>query len=327
MVAYGTGAPELVISLQALVRGETDITVGNVIGSNLFNILPTLGLAALITPLIVHAQLVRLDVPLLIIVTGIFWLFSADLTLDRYESLFFVLALVTYSAWVVWKSRQETTAVQKEYADEFEAVIEKPSKWWHHLGYLLVGLGMLVGGAQLFLDHAVAIAEMFEISPLIIGLTLVAGGTSLPELATTVMAAYRGERDIAVGNAIGSSLFNVLGVLGISGLVAPGGLPVSLEARDFDIPIMFAVSVACLPVFFIRPRIARWQGAVFFAYYVAYIADLILEAVHSEHTRTFESVMMYFFIPLTGMAIAVGVIRRLLYRSKEETDADSGQPS
>lgn len=324
VVAYGTGAPELVISLQALLQGETDITVGNVIGSNLFNILPTLGIAALITPLVVHAQLVRLDVPLLILASGLFWWFASDLSLGFYESCFLTFLLVVYSVWVVLKSRRETRMVQREYEEEYgDDLVQEGGVWWHQLIRLALGLALLVGGAKLFLDHAVHLANLFKISPLVIGLTLVAGGTSLPELATTVMAAFRGERDIAVGNAIGSSLFNILGVLGISGILAQEGLPVSRPALDFDIPVMFAVAVACLPLFFIRPMIARWQGAIFLSYYVAYTVYLVMDGLHLSVTRTYEGIMLYFFIPLTGMAIMVGVARKLMVCMKGQ---DSGSP-
>lgn len=314
VVAYGTGAPELAISLQALLQGQSDITVGNVIGSNLFNILATLGLAAVITPLVVHVQLIRLEVPLLIFCSGLFWFFARNGSIDFAEGSLFVFGLVVYSIWVVLKSRRESARARREFEEEFgEELQGGGAPWWQQLLWLIAGLVLLVGGSQLFLDHAVGVAQIFGLSPLVIGLTLVAGGTSLPELATTVLAAFRGERDIAVGNAVGSSLFNILGVLGISAMVAPAGIPVSQDALDFDLPILFAVAVACLPIFFIQPRLARWQGAVFLAYYIAYTTYLVLEAVHSELVKTFEVAMLYFFMPLTVMAIGVGLTRRVLY--------------
>jgi cation:H+ antiporter len=174
---------------------------------------------------------------------------------------------------------------------------------------------MLVSGAQWLVEGAVAIARLLGVSELIIGLTIVAVGTSLPELATSVVAAIRRERDIAVGNAIGSNIFNILSVLGLTALVAPNGVAVSPAALNFDLPVMIAVAVACLPVFFNSYRIERWEGVMFLGYYVAYTAYLALAATEHEALPLFSSVMLWFVIPLTAVTLLVVTVRTLRARA------------
>lgn len=325
VVAYGTGAPELVVSLQALMNGQTDITIGNVIGSNIFNILVTLGLAALIVPLTVSHQLIRFDVPLLVLLSGLVAVFSWNGNIGFWEGSFFTASLVAYTFWAVYKSRKATQAVQLEYAAEFGAPAKKTLvNLIFQVVLIVAGLGLLLLGARMFLDSAVAIAKSFGMSDLVIGLTLVAAGTSLPEVATSIMAAIRGERDIAVGNAIGSSLFNIMGVLGISGMLANGGLPVSPEALHFDIPVMIAVAFACLPIFFIGHRIERWEGGVFFAYYIAYTVYMVLVATESSLTRNFSIIMLGFVVPLTVITILIALFRQV-FRATATVKLDANQ--
>jgi len=324
VVAYGTGAPELVVSLQALANGQGDITIGNVIGSNIYNILITLGFAAMITPLVVSQQLIRFDVPLLIILSVMFGVFSLDGRIEFGEAVVFASSLAVYTFWAIYKSRREQKKIEKQYEAEFGVAV-KPSigNIAFELFLVALGLGLLLYGAQMFLDNAVILARQFGMSELMIGLTLVAAGTSLPELATTVTAALRGDRDIAVGNAIGSSLFNIMGVLGISGMVAQNGLPVSSDALIFDIPVLIAVSVACLPVFFIGHKIERWEGAVFVGYYVAYTTYMVLEATDSTVTRTFSVIMLGFVIPLTVITCLIGLYRTIFLTPKVSVTVES----
>ncbi len=282
VVAFGTSAPELVVSLRSAFAGQGEIAIGNVIGSNIFNILVILGLSAVIVPLRVDRQLIRLDVPLMIAISIAVYGMSLDGTVDRLEGGLLAAGLVAYTVWSIRKSRQENNPqVIGEYASEFsETVPSTPGRTLLHLGMLAAGLAMLVVGADLFVGAAVTLARQWGFSELVIGLTLVAAGTSLPEVATSVVAALKGERDIAVGNVVGSNLFNMMCVLGFTGLLAPGGIPVGSEAITQDLPVMVLVALACLPVFFISHTIERWEGLALLAFYGLYTTALVCEAQH-----------------------------------------------
>jgi cation:H+ antiporter len=281
VVAFGTSAPELVVSLRSAFTGQPEIALGNVVGSNVFNVLVILGLSALIVPLRVDQQLVRLDVPLMIAASIAVYLMSLDGGIGRLDGALLTAGLVAYTTWSIRKSRQENNpAVLAEYEQEFAPPAAGGLSLLVQLGLVAAGLGMMILGSGLFVDSAVSIARGWGFSELVIGLTLVAAGTSLPEVATSLVAAFKGERDIAVGNVVGSNLFNLMCVLGVTGLAAPGGIPVDAEAIQQDIPVMVLVALACLPVFLIGHAIERWEGLVLLAFYVLYTAALICEAQH-----------------------------------------------
>ena len=177
-----------------------------------------------------------------------------------------------------------------------------------------------MSGSHFLVESAVTIARAFGVSELIIGLTIVAAGTSMPEAATSVVAAMRGERDIAVGNAVGSNIFNILCVLGLSAAVAPSGIPVAREALAFDVPVMIGVAVACLPVFFAGYRISRANGAAFLAFYAAYLAYLILTATRHQALGTYQAALTWFVLPITTVTLAFIGLRALAARkSARET--------
>lgn len=310
VVAFGTSSPELAISLQSTFQGQADIAVGNVVGSNLFNILVIVGLSALITPLVVHQQLVRLDVPLLIGVSLLTWWMAADGVIARWEGGLLFAGLVVYLVFLVWQSRRESQEVRDEYAQEYgDGRARDWRLWLVNLGLVAVGLVLLVVGADWLVEGAVALARTFGLSELIIGLTIIAAGTSLPEVATSVLAAIRGERDIAVGNAVGSCIFNIMAVLALTSIVAPGGVNVAAAAINFDIPVMTAVAIAALPIFFTGNLIARWEGAVFLAYYVAYTVYLLLDASGHDALPRYSVIMLEFVLPLTVLTFAILVVR------------------
>jgi len=280
VVAFGTSAPELVVSVRSALTGQPEIALGNVVGSNIFNVLVILGLSSLIVPLRVDQQLVRLDVPLLIATSLATYAMCLDGRLGGFEAVGLVAALVVYTVWLVRKSRREqSAAVVGEYSAEFAE--QTPSTAGRLVLFAVAvaaGLGMLVVGADLFVAAAIEIARGWGLSELVIGLTLVAAGTSMPEVATSLVAAFKGERDIAVGNVVGSNIFNLMGVLGLSGLVSGGGLPVGPEMISQDLPVMVLVAVACLPVFLIGHAIERWEGFVLLVFYCLYTAALVCEA-------------------------------------------------
>lgn len=314
VVAFGTSAPELAVSVRAAWGGNPDIAFGNVVGSNICNVLLLLGFSALIAPLVVAQQLVRLDVPIMIGVSLVLYGLALDGHIGRWDGLLLFGGMLVYTTFAVIKGRQEQqAAVTEEYQQAFGGGgAPRPSgaaAMMRSLALIIIGLGMLVLGAHWLVDGAVRVAQWLGVSELIIGLSIVAVGTSLPEIATSIIATLRGERDIAVGNVVGSNLFNILAVLGLASVVSPDGVAVAAAALRFDLPVMIGAAIACLPIFFTGNRIARWEGALFFAYYLAYLTYLILGAMRHPVLPTFNLALLGFVLPLTVVTLAVSVWR------------------
>ncbi len=318
VVAFGTSAPELGVSLQAAVSGNADVAVGNVVGSNIINVLLILGAAALVTPLIVSSQLVRLDVPLMIAASVAVWGFASDGQIERWEGVVMFTALVIYIVFCIRKSRGEAKQVQDEFASEYAKTENGTINLLMQVGLIVVGLVLLGIGSKLLVDGAVSIATRLGVSELVIGLTIVAAGTSLPEVVTSVVASFRGERDIAVGNVVGSNLFNILCVLGLTSVVSPEGIAVSSTAIAFDIPVMVAVAVICLPIFITGGVIRRWEGGLFLVYYVAYTTFLVLAATQSSLAQWFTMVIAYVVVPVTALVLAAS-----FYQSWRDSSASA----
>lgn len=316
VVAFGTSAPELAVSVSSAAAGDADIGVGNVVGSNVFNILLILGLAATIGPLVVSQQIVRIEVPLMIAVSLVFYLFAANGNVSTLEGCALVAGIVIYTVWAVRRSRRETREVQAEYEAEFSKGESSGRGILIDIALVVGGLAMLVLGSNWFVDGAVELAETLGVSELVIGLTVVAFGTSMPEIATSVMASIRGERDIAVGNVIGSNLFNLLMVMGVTSIVADGGIAVADAALRFDIPVMIAVAIACLPVFWRGYVIARWEGILFLLYCAAYVTYLLLDSTNHAAEGAFAVAMLGFVLPLT--IITFGILAYRTWRSGNE---------
>ena len=271
VVAFGTSAPELAVSVRGSLSGQADVAVGNIVGSNVMNVLLILGVAAAITPLRVRHQLIRFDVPLMIAASFAVWLLSLGGGISRLEGLLLVGGLAAYLGTTFWAARRDKRAAAA-LAEEVDA--DPPASLGAAAlsGVLAVaGLVMLVVGANWLVGGAVVFAAWLGVSELIIGLTVVAIGTSLPELATSVIASLRGERDMAVGNVVGSNLFNLLCVLGLTAVLPPAGVPVNSVAVAVDLPIMCAVAVVCLPIFFTGGSIRRWEGFVLLGFFVLYM--------------------------------------------------------
>jgi cation:H+ antiporter len=299
VVAFGTSAPELAVSVGSALQGQADLAIGNVAGSNIFNVLAVLGLSALFAPLVVERQLVRLDVPIMIGASLLVWALCTGGAITRAEGGLLAALLLVYIGWTVWQARREGVPP----GDDDDAVTPNLLR---DISLVLVGLAMLVGGAQLLVQAAVNIAQQLGVSELVIGLTIIAAGTSLPELATSLLASLRGERAIAVGNIVGSNIFNLFGVLGFTALVSPEGLAVAKAAMAVDIPIMVAAAVACFPIFFTR-LVSRHEGATFTLLYVAYTAYLILDARSHHLEDEFTAVLIYGALPATALVIAIAV--------------------
>jgi cation:H+ antiporter len=318
VVAFGTSAPELAVSVRSSLGGQVDIALGNVVGSNIFNVLFILGLSALAAPLVVAPQLIRQEVPLMIGASLLVFGAASDGGIGRADGALLFGLLAAYTVFLIRQSRKESRETQAEYAQEFAAPGSQAwdRHWVVQLALIGGGLALLVLGANWLVDAAVSFARALGLSEMVIGLTIVSAGTSMPEVATSLVATLRGERDIAVGNVIGSNVFNLLGVLGLSSLAAPQALPVAPAMLSFDLPVMIGVALACLPIFFTGHLIARWEGALFLAYYAAYMAYLLLAARQHDLLDTYGAAMTTAVLPLTAVTLAVFAARHWRAQSR-----------
>ncbi|MDX1973778.1 MAG: calcium/sodium antiporter [Candidatus Sumerlaeia bacterium] len=280
IVAYGTSSPEMAVSVKAALVGQADIALGNVVGSNIFNILFILGVSALIVPLTISRQILRIELAIMIGTAILCMLLALDGNISRIDGVIFFVGIVIYTLFQVILARrdrnqEEITSVE---GIDLKKLTPNAKGYAIDLAMIAVGLVVLVYGARMMVDAAVEIALALGISELVIGLTIIAAGTSMPEVATSIMASIKGERDIAVGNVVGSNIFNILAVLGVSAAVSPEGVNVAVSALKFDIPAMILVSALCFPIFFTGKQINRAEGAFFLALYVVYTILLILLA-------------------------------------------------
>lgn len=334
VVSFATSAPELTVTLNASLSGTPGLAVGNVVGSNIANILLVLGMAAAVTPLIVTKGVVKRDVPVMIGFTLVLLLVAADATVSSPEGALLLAMVAIYVVVAVWQARRtgEPESTEPESAASGEPQSASPHtdnapavdtvpvvqrSTTMNLLLIAVGVALLVVGSQALVAAATSIATALGISDLVIGLTVVALGTSLPELAASIIAVLRGERDIAIGNIVGSNIFNIGLVLGMAAFVTPGGLPVPEAAVAFDIPVLLAVSFALLPVVFTGLAIGRAEGFVLLGYYVAYTGYVLLDANDHDALPRYSNVMAWFVIPITAMTLAVMVtfeLRRIYQR-------------
>lgn len=304
VVAYATSAPELAVSVQASLAGQAGVATGNIVGSNIANILLILGLSALAAPLAVHQQVVRLDVPLMLLVSVAVLLMSRNGLVSTLEGVGLVIGALVFTVFVIRKSRRETREIVAEYEQEFgvpEAERRGAKRIMRDVLLIIIGLVMLLVGARMLVRAATTTAAALGVSEVVIGLTIVAVGTSLPELATSLVASIRGERDIAVGNIVGSNLFNLLFVLGSAAVVVPLGIPVDPVVASTDIPLMIGASLLCLPIF-AGYVVARWEGFLFLLLYAAYVTFVLLRATSHPWLGTYSQFMLAFGLPLTALA-------------------------
>lgn len=267
IIAFGTSAPEIAVTMQSAYQGEDDLAIANVVGSCIMNILVVLGVAALARPLRVSRNVIRTDAPAMLFFTALFMLFAVDnQTIDRWEGVLFVAALAVYVLFTYAESRRQPPAIEDEYEQDPR---QSGKSRIANSVMVLIGIVALVKGADLIVAGAVGVAEMIGVSTRIIGLTIVALGTSLPELATCVVAARRGQPDIAIGNIIGSNVFNILAVIGITSATFP--LDVSRETLFFDAPVMLAAAVIVIPILRTGRMISRREGVLLLGLYGAYL--------------------------------------------------------
>jgi len=334
VVAFATSAPELAVSLDAVLAGEPDLAVGNVIGSNIANILLVLGVSALIAPLVVTAQVVRIDLPFMVVLTIALYLLARDGSIAGADGPALLLALLGYLVLAVVlgrrsarasRSRGESPAASLQ-PDALDGVSNAPPApepkgasrqgqdrgWRLFLDVVLVlaGVGLLVVGAGQLVDGATRIAEALGVSGLVIGLTVVAVGTSMPELATSIVAVRRNQRDLALGNVVGSNIFNIGLVLGLPATVtaASGGIPVPAAALALDLPVAIAAAIALLPVALSRRGMPRWKGGAFVVLYATYLTVVVLTATEHAALSRVTWVAMTFVVPLIALALVAPVV-------------------
>ena len=312
VVSAATSAPEFAVSVGAVLRDEPGLAVGNAVGSNIINVLLILGLSALVVPLAVKRRLIRFDLPLMVVLSVLLLLVSLDGRISAVDGLILFFGVLVHTIMSVVISRRDAkTAVNAREGTGDSATVDPADEEGAALGasvsrslfFVLLGVALLVAGATLLVEGAVNIATTLGVSSLVVGLTVVAVGTSLPELATSIIAVRRGERDLAVGNVVGSNIINIGVVLGLTALISLEGIPVSGAAVAFDIPVMLAAAVALLPIAFTGFAVARWEGGLFVVLYAAYTGYLVLAATAHDALEGFTVAMAWFVLPLIALTL------------------------
>lgn len=278
VVAFGTSTPELAVSLDAALKGNADIAIANVVGSNIFNVLFILGVSAMISPLIVHSQMIRREIPIMIGVSGLIYLMALNGVVGRFEGLILFLGIIGYTTWLVIEAKKNKKENQEIKAESELEYKEKPSSSKSLISailFVIVGLAVIMFGAEWLVSGAVQLAKSLGVSDTVIGLTIVAAGTSLPEVVASIMATIKGERDIAVGNVVGSGIYNILAILGLASVVVPSGLNVSESLLKYDFPIMILSALMCFVFFKTGGQLSRREGVFFLLSYVAYTAFIV----------------------------------------------------
>ncbi len=319
IVAAGTSAPELAVVGQAIAADDTELAVGSIIGSNIANVLLVLGVASLLGTIHVTSRVVRIDIPVMIAASTLFLLFALDGTLGRVDGIILFGGLVLFVTWTLRATRRRPERPDPEVSNEAapsEAADDRSSGSIARVVVeLIAGIAVLAVAARFVVSGAEEIARSLGVPELIVGLTIVALGTSAPEIVTTLVAAFQGRRDLAVGNAVGSNIFNILLVLGAAGMLAPSGIAVSDDALQLDLPILLAAAVACLPIVAWDYTLNRWEGAVFVAYYLAYLTFLVLDATGHRAKDPFALIMIGFVVPLTIITAATVIHRQRRHRA------------
>lgn len=324
VVSAATSSPELAVTIGAVSEGEPGLAIGNVVGSNIANILLILGMAAMVSPLAIKRQLIRFDIPVMLGISVAFLAGSLDGRVTAIDGLILLGGLVLHAVMSIIISKRE--AAQASFVPAELPLNAKAIPLWAAILLIAVGVGVGVGalalGAQALVTGAVNIAQSLGVSSLIVGLTVVSVGTSLPELATSIVAVRRGERDMAVGNIVGSNIFNLGLVVGLPAMIFTDGIPVPGAAIALDIPLMLAASVALLPIAFTGFAVARWEGTLFFALYASYMVYLVLGASDHDALAGFTAAMLWFVLPLVAMTlVAITAYEVGLYRGKARSPA------
>lgn len=316
IVAVATSSPEFAVTTGAVLRGQPELAVGNVVGSNIANVLLILGLSALVLPLIARRRLVRLDVPVMVVLSVLLLVLALDGGIARWEGALLLVFFLAHMAYSVITGRDD---------EDLESDLEEaPPLGYGRAGlFVLGGVGLLVLGSQWLVSGASSIASALGLSDLVIGLTVVAIGTSLPELAASLIAVRKGERDLAVGNVVGSNIANIGLILGLPSLLSRTGIPVPDAAVALDIPLMIAVAVALLPIAFTGFVIKRWEGGLFLALYLSYLVYLVLWATEHDALDGFTFVVGVFVLPIVALTLLLFAVYEWgLLRGRAQAQAE-----
>lgn len=305
VVALGSSAPQMAVGLQAAFSNSGDIAIGSVVGSNIFNVLVTLGLSALIIPLRVARQLVRVDIPLMIGSTALVAALAWNGVLSGLDGVVLLLALGGYLI-IVLRQFAHGTRHSSPAADQSKRRIRPLIA---RLSMMIGGLLLMIYGSHFLVSAATVIAQDLGLSERVIGLTVIGIATSLPALMTSLIAAMRGERDIAVGNVIGSNLFNLLGVLGATALISPEPLSISPNALVFDLPVMVAAAALTLPLFYSGYRVTRIEGLLLLALYVVYGLHIVSFTTGMPLADRLENLMIHYVLPVLAIGVAYSTFR------------------
>lgn len=316
VVAFGTSAPELAVSVKAAYSGQAELAIANAVGSNIFNVLFILGAAAMISPLIISRQLIRQDVPIMVLVSIAALLLTLDGSISRLEAALLFAGLLGYT-WFLF--RQGKAQGVETVDEEVEAMLKTKTPAWQNLLLVIGGLILLVLGARWLVESAVEIARAWGVNEAVIGLTIVAAGTSLPEVVTSIVATIRGERDIAVGNVVGSNIFNILCVLGLSGLVSPIPLMAGEQMTNIDIPVMVGVALLCVPLFFIGSVLNRIEGLLFMLLYIAYTWYLVAMALKEAYLPDLQQAILYGLLPVVVLYVLVSFVHDRIKNSRQNS--------
>ncbi|MFH1356404.1 MAG: calcium/sodium antiporter [bacterium] len=290
VVAFGTSAPEAAVSVFSALKSHPDIAVGNIVGSNIFNVFVVLGCSALITPLVVTKQVIKTETPLMLAASILLIVLSLDGSLNKIESTVFLLLIFIYTGWTIFKSRKEQikNLALNNQSPKHNAIV--------YVCFIIVGLIILVLGSKLVVYSASGIARYFGVNEMIIGITIVGAGTSLPELTTSIVAAVKKDTDIAIGNVIGSNIFNILFILGLSGIFSPINLPIDPSVLSFDFINIIATCLLCMTFFITGFKVDRWEGITFIALYVMYVLILIGTSKNSPVTASMKNIYIFILI-------------------------------
>ena len=303
VVALGTSAPELFVSINSVLQGADALAVSNAVGSNIFNVMVVLGSSAVVLPLQVESRLVRRDVPLMIAISAAVWGMASAGRLTWQAGIALLLGLVINTIWEIRTAREEPDATEGAEPDiDADAA---SGGWQMAVLKLLAGIIVLTLGSRVLVSGATTAATLLGVSEAVIGLTIVSAGTSMPELITSLVAALRGRTDLAIGNVVGSCLLNLMMVLGGGALMAAGrGLDVSPELIGEDLPVMLLTSLACLPIFWTRGRISRLEGGLLLGLYALYITDNVLPRTQlAEWSDEYRLLLLCLVMPVVMILI------------------------
>lgn len=304
LIAAGTSAPEMAVSSFAALEGHADLAFGNVVGSNTFNILVVLGTSALIYPVLVDPALLRVDIPILVALTLGMIACSIDGDVSRIEGAAMLVSMAGYMAFMIWRARSG-----RAEGPELDGIPDEINPLWKDIGGVVIGIGGLVIGSRIFVTGAVDLGRMLGVSELMLGITVVSVGTSLPELATSVAAARRGESDMAAGNVVGSNIFNILSVLGLSAALSPIGIPVAADALSLDLPVMIGATILMIPIFAGGLRVGRLAGLSLLVIYAVYLTVMCLLAAGYDVTQLRDGFVFFGLPAIIALAMVFAVLR------------------